>query len=109
MKICSSDLNSSIIIQSRGDTKDSLGGRITVWSTFASPWAKIKPTSGYESRQAGKVQASITHKVTIRYLFGVLPKMRILFGTRIFDIHAVLNTEERNVSMVLMCEEGTGA
>lgn len=108
MKLCADDLRHSVAIEQRAETKDELGGRVTVWSVFATVWAKIEPTSGREGRNAAKMQATVTHKITLRYYAGITPKMRVRFGTRTFDIHSVLDIEERNVIMVLSCEEGSG-
>ncbi len=47
----------------------------------------------------------VAHRVRIRYLSGVLPTMRITWGSRTFDIHAAPNTEERDIEMELLCTE----
>jgi head-tail adaptor len=53
----------------------------------------------------------VTHSVTVRFAPQLAnPKdvaaMRILFGTRIFDIHDSINEDERNRMVTLMAEEG---
>lgn len=74
-------------------------------TTFAERWASVDPLSGAEAELMHEVHPEVTHIVTIRYLSGVTPKMRVLFGTRSFEIKAVLNTREANRELGLLCTE----
>ncbi len=40
------------------------------------------------------------------YRAGVAPKQRLLFGARTLNIRAVVNPDERNRWLELLCEEG---
>jgi SPP1 family predicted phage head-tail adaptor len=51
--------------------------------------------------------SEISHKIRIRYLASVTPKLRIKFGTRYFDIVSVINPDERNEYLEMMCRETT--
>lgn len=42
---------------------------------------------------------------TIRYTNGITSKMRIKFGTRLFNIRAVVNIDEKNELLELTAEE----
>ena len=44
-------------------------------------------------------------RIIIRYLSGIVPKMRVKYGSRIFDILSVINVSERNRELQLMCRE----
>lgn len=55
--------------------------------------------------QANQLGASETHKVTIRYRSGVTTQMRVAFGSRTLNINGIINRDERNVELTLMCEE----
>ena len=46
--------------------------------------------------------------IIIRYLSGIVPKMRVKFGSRIFDILSVINVKESNRELQLMCRESIG-
>lgn len=98
-------LRHRVTIQERTVEKDDVGQAIETWDTFDTVWASVEPLRGREYFAAAQANAQVTHKVTIRYLDGVLPTMRVLFGSRVLTIDAILNTEERNREMVLMCEE----
>ena len=74
----------------------------------ATVWAAIEPLKGSERLRAEQLENPVTHRVSIRHRAGVTPKMRIKFGTRILNIRAVIDPEERNRSLELLCEEGVG-
>jgi len=70
-------------------------------------WGKIQPLRGRELFLAQQVNAEITSKVTIRY-YGtttVTPEHRVYFGARILEIITVINPDERNESLELLCKE----
>jgi SPP1 family predicted phage head-tail adaptor len=86
-------------------SKDSFGAEVENWSDTATVWASIEPLSGREYFAAQQINAEVSTKITIRYRAGVKPTMRILFGGRIFEILSVINTEEKNRELILMCRE----
>ena len=47
----------------------------------------------------------MSHKIRMRYQAGITHKMRVAWGTRLFEIESVLNVGERNREIVLMCSE----
>jgi len=96
-----------IEIQSGTRTADAGGGETTAWATITNGarWAEINPLRGERFLLAQQLQERITHQVRIRYLSTVTVAMRVLFGTRYFQIHNVLHTDERQVETLLMCEE----
>ncbi len=95
------------IQQDAGNTKDAAGHRIANWTEISggAVWASVEPLTGRELYMAMQVQAQVTHKIKIRYVSGVTPKMRVVYGSRNFNIESVLNIEERNIEMHLMCKE----
>ena len=81
------------------------GATITKWESIATVWAEVKPLSGREYFSAQQVQSEITTQIWLRHLDGIESSMRVKFGKRFLEIVAVLNTQERNVSLQLMCKE----
>lgn len=75
------------------------------WSTFATVWADIQPLTGKEFFTGAELQAEVSHQIRIRYLDGVTSKMRVVYNSRIFEIEAVINRDERNKETVLACIE----
>lgn len=101
-------LRHQITILQVSESRTGSGGVSESWSTYATVWASIEPLNGREYLASQQRQSSETHKVRIRYLFGITTKMRVLWGSRTFDIQAVLDTDENGRETVLMCvERGT--
>lgn len=95
-----------ITFQVPSDAKDVLGGYSDSWTDAITVWAQISPVSGRE--YSGQVQGNaVTHKIYCRYLKGISPQLRVKFGERTFRIISVLNWEERNKGLTIMCEEIT--
>ena len=93
-----------ITFQRQSSEKDELAGYQDEWIDVASTWAQISPVSGREYLTQMR-QTLVTDKVYCRYRAGITPKMRIRFGDRVFRIISVLNWEERNEGLTIMCEE----
>jgi len=99
-------LNKRITIQTRTSTQDASGQPLETWTTFATVSANIKPLVGRDYLAAKEMVGEISHDLTIRYLSGVLPNMRVKYGDRYFQIVGpALNPEERNVWLYLKCRE----
>jgi SPP1 family predicted phage head-tail adaptor len=94
-----------ITIEQVAETQDTDGSAIETWSTFAAVQASIEPISGREYFAAQSTQADVTHRISLRYLDGVIPKMRVKYGSRLFDILSAINVNERNRELQLMCRE----
>ena len=101
-------LRNRITIQQRATTQDSAGEPSNTWTTFATVWASVEPIRGREFFEAQKTSSSVTNRIIIRYsstVASVAPKMRVNFGSKYYDIEAVLNLEERDKEIHLMCAE----
>lgn len=106
------DLRHSLDVQSRNQTQDAFGAQVVAFTTVASGVrAAINPVSGRELAVFGARFTDISHSITVRYeALWADPRTnatyRLLFGTRIFDVHASLNVDERNREVTLICTEG---
>ncbi|MCP8969721.1 phage head closure protein [Ectobacillus ponti] len=82
-------------------------GENDAWTDVLTARAAIYPVSGKEYFTADRVTSEVTHKISMRYMPGtsISPDMRILFQGRIFQIVSVINFQERNVMLQLMCKE----
>jgi len=98
-------LRKRITIQEIASTKDGLSGVVEAWADWQTVWASIDPLRGDEYFAAKQFNVELTHKITIRYRSGLTPTMRVLYGARVFSISAILNPDERNRELVLMCTE----
>lgn len=94
-----------ITIEETTETQDSIGEPVDSWDTFARPWAEIEPRGGREYFDAQTVNAKIDLIFKIRYQSGIIPKMRISWNSRVFNILSVINVREMNKDILLACEE----
>lgn len=78
----------------------------SVWSEFATVRAAIEPLKGNERMTAMMIQSEATHNIRMRYLPGMTSKMRVKFGTRVFEIlEPPRNTDERNYETTFLVQE----
>lgn len=101
-------LRHQVTIQAASGSRDGYGHVTQSWSAITggtNVWAAIEPLSGREALIAQQQQALTTHRITIRHLAGVTPRMRVVFGSRIFNVAGVRNPDERNAWLVLDCVE----
>ena len=108
----SGDMRHKVDIQVPVVTTGEIGGEVKTWQTVAADvFAQITPTSGAERMAAAAIQSSVSHTIMIRWRPvlsdpKVVATMRIVYGTRIFNIHDSENMEERNRIIVLSASEG---
>lgn len=95
-------LDKRIKIQAPGPVQDDIGEMVPGWTQFATVWASMVDISGSEYIAAGGTQDVAVTKIGIRYLAGVSPSMRILHGSDIYLIDAVLGQDKR--SLLLACK-----
>lgn len=99
------DLNKRITIQYPTKASDSMGGITEVWTDSDTIWAAIWPTSANELRQSMQTDMVITHRIRIRYRSVLRSAWRLKFGNRYFNIVSIINPNERNEWLDLMCKE----
>lgn len=98
-------LRDRLTIQTYTAAYNSYGETTKSWSTFATVFAGIRPVTGREYLMAEKDQGEISHVITIRFLSGVLPKMRATDGIRTFEIVSALPDRTNKKMMQLYCNE----
>jgi len=104
------ELDQQVAIQSDSSVRTADGSFDTPsWTTDETVWARIRTESGGESLQAGAVNSTITHTVTIRYSTTPTTAKRLLWGTRALGIVSIENPEAANVITVLKCKEDADA
>lgn len=95
-------------IQQLSEALDEFGQRQQTWVTLADRWAGIEPLSGRERLQGDQVYSDLTHRVVLRYLAELTPKMRVVCGTRILEIVSVIDRDNRHEQQELLCMERVG-
>lgn len=98
-------LRHRIKLEQVAETQSSSGAISESWTTFATLWAEIEPRNGREYFSSQQVVEELTLVIGIRYYPNVVPKMRIFWAGRTFDIRYVLNVGGMDKQMILGCVE----
>lgn len=98
-------MNKRVTLQSVSRDEDGQGGFTEEWIDGDTIWASIEPLKGWERMQAQQLENPITHKVMIRYRSGVTADMRLIYGDRVLGVKEVINLDEDNAFLRLMCVE----
>lgn len=101
-------LRKAITIQQHTNTSDEYGAQVLTWSSFGTDrWAQIEPLNGREYFAGQQFQSKVDTRFTIRYVSGITPKMRVFYNSMAYDIEAIINIDERNKTLQLMCSKVT--
>lgn len=109
--IAAGKLRHRVTIEQPTITQNPLTGEITEgWGAFASNLpAAIEDLSARDFIQSAAVQSEITTRITVRYLPGIKPNMRVVNGDTIYNIRGVLNDKDsRREYITLPCDEVLG-
>ena len=98
-------LRHRLVVQHEEESQDTYGGVTRTWTTLDTVWGSVEPLSGKELIEAQQLDATLTHRIRIRYLANVTETCRITFDSRTFEIQTVRNFSERNREMELLCKE----
>lgn len=88
-----------------GGTPDAYNAQAQSQQLVGTFWASVEPISGREIEVAKTYAATVSHKIQMRYVPGILTTYQLLFNGRTFNINAVLNAEERNRMLTLFVTE----
>jgi SPP1 family predicted phage head-tail adaptor len=99
-------LNRRVTIQRHVTGTDELGGPIDTWEDVATVWANIRHLSGAESIRSDADVSIVKASIRIRYRTDVTAAMRVVYGTTIYDIQAVLLDAVGREYCDLVCVEG---
>jgi SPP1 family predicted phage head-tail adaptor len=99
------DLNKRIQIQAPSKISDGMGGFDETFSTIATVFASLWPISAREQVQSMQEVMTISHRIRIRYRSVLRPDWRVKFGNRYFSIVSIINPNEKNELLDLMCKE----
>ena len=99
------DLRQRVIIQIAQKSQNALGEWVDTWTTWATVWAAIEPNTGRRYYEALQASSEVSGVVRIRYRDGVLPTMRLLYGSRVLEIVSIVHPKEARQELHLMYKE----
>ena len=106
MKMRAGRLRHRAELQQSTETRDAYGSGILTWTTTTTVWAAIEPLSGKEYFSQSQTQNEAGVRIVIRYYSGIDETWRLVSGGKTYVIESVINENERDRMMVLMCLEG---
>lgn len=102
-------LRHRVTIQQATITRGDRGAEVLAWADVATVYADIRTVGGQEQVLANQLEtATLLHTITIRYRMGITPKMRVKWGTRIFGVEAIVESDNRMRTLALSCRELVG-
>src|SRR5258708_3312975 len=112
LQATASTLNRLVQIQQKsGGTDDGAGGKMNiVWQTLPGCGlvpARIQAMNGYEQFTAQQLYPGVNTRIALRWRRSqnIDASMRVVFGTRIFNIRSIRNIDESDSDLELRCEE----
>lgn len=92
--------------------EDNQGGGVYNWSDVATVWARIETVDvrSYSSLvredfEEGQFRSRNSFKVTLRYGPPITTAMRVIYQGRDLEILAVVNVDELNWMVTVLCQE----
>lgn len=96
-------LNARVTLQSPPTGTDAAGDPSGSWTTVATVGADIRHPGGLEAIRAGADTSVVKASIRIRHRTGMTAGWRVVFGTQIYDVKAVL-PDARKRHLDLLCE-----
>ena len=98
-------MDKRIELQAFTAISDGMGGSTRTWTTEDTVNAAIWCEPASEVMRAGAPSMIGTHRIQMRYHPDLKAAWRIKYKTRYFSIVSILNKDERNVQLDLICRE----
>lgn len=98
-------LKHKITIQRPGRIPDNGGGWTEGYTDYKTIAANVRPMTAKQLIEAEQAQFDVTHRVTIRFRTDITRVDRIVYKGREFDIKTLINEDEANRALILLCVE----
>lgn len=108
------DLDKRVTLQrltANSPDRDQGGATDESWTDLATVWAKMMPLRGREYLAAQEINTEVTGAIQIRYRsdLSLNSANRVKYGTRYYDILAIVDPLERHEELILYVKETIGA
>ncbi len=97
-------LRNQVVIERYTTTRGSAGQALETWATLKSVWCSIETETGSERIEGGKVDATATHIIKMRYT-DITVKDRLTIGSRTFNITQISNRRNESDELQIMAKE----
>lgn len=99
-------LNRRVLLQRRVETPSGTGGSTVAWEDIGQVWANIKHQSGAEVNRGDVPASAVKASIRIRLREDLDATCRVLYGSSIYDIKAVIEDAVGREFVDLVCEKG---
>lgn len=96
-------LRQRVDLQQATESQNAFGEMTKSWATAATVWAAVEDLQGREFLEARQLEAEVSTRIRIRERAGVGPDWRVLHGSDVYDVKAVVVDATRAREMQLMC------
>jgi SPP1 family predicted phage head-tail adaptor len=92
-------------------TSDGAGGATQAWGNLAgsATRAHVKALSGSERFASARVEATATHRITVRHFAGLTEADAVVFAGKRHNIRFINNVEQRNRWLEIDVQSGVAA
>jgi len=105
VRIKAGRLRHRVLIEMPTDGQDARGGPTLTWSTLATVWARVYERRSGEETDTDQTEAVRMIDVEIRRLAGLTHRCRVTYDSRVWQIVAITNSEERHKGHMIACTE----
>lgn len=98
-------LRHKVTLQQVTETADATGDPQETWSDVATVWGALDGLSAQEFFTARQRQGENTVRFRLRYREDVQPKMRLVVGSRTFDIAGAFDPDGRRRDLTILATE----
>ena len=94
-------------VQRPVEARDDLGGVVQSWETAQTVWCDVEPLRAKELFEAAKIEARLSHRLTLRQYPGLTStwRLRLAGTTRVFQPYSVRDVHERRRTMEVLAME----
>ena len=78
-----------VVLQTATESRDAYGQSISTWSTTYTVWADVFPLPYTEQFEGDRKTEQTLYKVRMRWVTGIVPTMRMVYGGYNYDIVSV--------------------
>lgn len=104
-RIRAGELFQPVTIQKRITATNAEGNTTTTWTDDGTAMVGLQQQSVNELEQSGQLEQETRWIVTIRYPTVVNHESRLVFEGRVLDVRTVVNVNEQNRKVQLICVE----
>lgn len=102
-RMTASDLGTRITIQQRDPAQTSRGQQVRTWSDVCTVWSRVRQANGREVLAGQSINVAVSAVIEIRWREGVMAAMRVMEGSRIYNVEAVV---DKGRHLELQCSTG---